>query len=402
MVKNSLHLVILLMIFSLSLSAQSNEEIKQKNKALQNLRSEITDLQQKLNELTTKEKRSLQALQNINQQNVLLSQLITRLKKEERQKEAEITNLTVNISELENEMTKMREDYSRYVVWLYKNRKGSFLKFLLNAESINQALIRYKYLNYITDEKEETLLQLREKKKEIESLISKRENEKNEKERLVQEKEQEQASLAEKKRESESIVTELKDDQNSIAEEIEEKRKSETQIKNMIAKLIEEERKRQEAIRLARMNNEKVTYDYSYDNFQNFANLEGKLNWPVKSGNIIRNFGENRNKRLNTVTLNYGVDISTKKGEPVNAVAEGIVSAIEWIPGYGSVVIVTHKNNFRTVYGHLSEISVNEGEKVDGGTILGLVTESLEGNILHFEIWNERNYQNPEVWLVKK
>lgn len=402
MVKISIKQIIVFLIFSLLLVAQSNEEIEQQNKALQNLRSEISNLQNKLNDLSTQEKRSLQALQNINQQNVLLSQLISKLKKEERQKEVEITRLSSEISRLESEMMKLREDYSRYVVWLYKNRKGSFLKFLLNAESINQALIRYKYLNYITDEKEETLTQLRTKKEQIENLIDKRESEKVEKERLVSEKKQEQDNLQEKKSESESIIAELKDDQNSIVSEIEEKRIAETQIRNLIAKLIEEERKRQEAIRLARMNNKKVTYDYSYDNFENFANLEGKLNWPVKAGRIIRNFGENRNEKLNTVTLNYGVDITTEKGELVNAVAEGIVSAIEWIPGYGSVIIITHKNNFRTVYGHLSEINVNEGEKVEGGTFLGKVNESLEGNILHFEIWNERNYQNPEVWLVRK
>jgi septal ring factor EnvC (AmiA/AmiB activator) len=402
MVKIIVSQIFLFLILSTVLIAQSNEEIEQQNQALQNLRSEITSLQKKLNELSTKEKRSLQALQNINQQNVLLSQLISKLRKEERQKELEINRLTSEISSLEEEMEKLREDYSRYVVWLYKNRKGSFLKFLLNAESINQALIRYKYLNYITDEKEEILTQLKNKKEQLENLITKRENERKEKERLVVEKQQEQESLEEKISEREAIIAELKTDQNSLIKEIEEKRIAETQIKNLIAKLIEEERARQEAIRLARMNNEKVKYDYSYDDFENFASLEGVLNWPVKSGRIIRNFGENRNEKLNTVTLNYGVDIGTAKGEPVNAVAEGIISAIEWIPGYGSVIIITHKNNFRTVYGHLSEISVNEGDQVKGGTKLGHVTESLEGNILHFEIWNERNYQNPEVWLVRK
>ncbi|MDZ7765413.1 MAG: M23 family metallopeptidase [Melioribacteraceae bacterium] len=122
-------------------------------------------------------------------------------------------------------------------------------------------------------------------------------------------------------------------------------------------------------MRLARMNNEEVKLDYNYDDFENFSALEGSLNWPVKSGKIRRNFGENRNEKLNTVTLNYGVDIETPKEEEVYAVAEGIVSAVEWIPGYGSVIILTHKNNYRTVYGHLSEIHINEGDKVNGGTL---------------------------------
>lgn len=402
MVKTIKYFIIILFAVYFSVNAQSNNKIEEHNVVLMNLRSEISSLQSKLNDLSDQEKKSLQALQNINQQNLLISKVITKLKQEERQKEREITRLNSEISELETEIEKLRHDYSNYLVWLYKHRKGSFLKFLLSAESINQAVIRYKYLNYITIEKQDLLNQLKKKKNRLVKLIDVREKEKLEKERLVNEKEKEQESLVDKKIVSELIITSLQEDQNALLQEIDEKRKAEIQIKNLIAKLIEDERRRQEEMRLARLKNEEVKFDYNYDNFENFSNLQGVLNWPVKSGKIIRNFGENRNIKLNTVTLNYGVDIQTEKGEEVFAVAEGFISAIEWIPGYGSVVIITHKNNYRTVYGHISEISVIEGNKVEGGTLLGKVNQSLEGNILHFEIWNERNYQNPEVWLVRK
>ncbi|MCL6097520.1 MAG: M23 family metallopeptidase, partial [Bacteroidetes bacterium] len=73
-----------------------------------------------------------------------------------------------------------------------------------------------------------------------------------------------------------------------------------------------------------------------------------------------------------------------------------------WIPGYGSVVIITHRDEYRTVYGHVANISVKEGERIKAGNPIGSVNESLEGNILHFEIWSERNYQNPDVWLARK
>ncbi|MGE5683137.1 MAG: murein hydrolase activator EnvC family protein, partial [Bacillota bacterium] len=86
----------------------------------------------------------------------------------------------------------------------------------------------------------------------------------------------------------------------------------------------------------------------------------------------------------------------------VKAVLDGIVSTVNWVPGYGSVLIVTHKNNVRTVYGHLGEIFVNEGSRVTAGSVIGKVGESLDGNILHFEVWNERSNQNPEAWLSKK
>ena len=126
------------------------------------------------------------------------------------------------------------------------------------------------------------------------------------------------------------------------------------------------------------------------------------MGWPVREGRIVRKFGENKNERLNTVTLNYGIDIGVNASQNVLVVAEGIVSAIDWIPGYGSIVIVTHRDDYRTVYGHVTGISVKEGQRINAGTTIGRVNESLEGNIVHFEIWNERNYQNPEIWLSRR
>jgi len=239
-----------------------------------------------------------------------------------------------------------------------------------------------------------------------------------EKEKLVAEKKKEQNNLVDKKSEKNELVGKLRKDKKFINKEITEKRNAEILIKNMISKLIEDERirKTKENRQKISTNNkntekknettqktapEKEFKNYDYDSFESFVTLKGKLNWPVKSGSIIRKFGENVNKKLNTVTLNYGIDIKTGQSSNVAVVAEGIVSAIDWIPGFGSVIIVTHKNNFRTVYGHVGDIVINEGERVKKGTILGAVNESLEGNILHFEIWNDRNYQNPEIWLAK-
>ena len=96
------------------------------------------------------------------------------------------------------------------------------------------------------------------------------------------------------------------------------------------------------------------------------------------------------------------MDISSKKDPNVRCVAEGIVSAIDWLPGYGSVIIVSHKGDYRTVYGHLAEIYVEEGDRIVTGKVIAKIGESVDGKLLHFEIWNSRNNQNPEEWLAIK
>jgi len=100
--------------------------------------------------------------------------------------------------------------------------------------------------------------------------------------------------------------------------------------------------------------------------------------------------------------MNYGVDIKAGKDKNVYCVGEGVIAAIDWLPGYGNVIIVSHRNDYRTVYGHVSEIFVSEGDKIKTGTVLALVDESIDGYVLHFEIWKGRDKQNPELWLARR
>ena len=389
---------------SIILTAQSNQKIEQKNDELSKIKEDISNLESELNDLSQQEKESLTTLDKIEKQKLLLGKVIAGLTRQERQKKNRINNYNNEIQNIEKEIDELKKEYSEYIVWVYKNGKAGELKYLLTAGNVNQALIRYKYLSYITKQNEKNVNVLNENINSLQQLKEKLKTEVAELEVLEKEKADEQNKLDKRKNEKEELVTALRKNSALIEKEIDEKRLAEIQIKNLITKLIEEERERLKKLREEKLKNENVSTvpDYNYDSFENFAQLKGKLNWPALNGNIIRKFGENTNAQLKTVTLNYGIDLKTPKGGNVYAVAEGIVSAIEWIPGYGSVVIVTHKNNYRTVYGHLDNIKVNEGAKVTGGDIIGNVNESLEGSVMHFEIWNERNYQNPEEWLVKK
>ncbi len=395
-------LVIIFLLFNTTLYLQTADSIGQKNLELTKIKNEMTRLENELKSKTRSERESLQTLENINRQKLLLNKLVNNLITEERTKSKEIEETEKVIASVEARIKILKEKYGNYVVWVYKNRGLSVFRFLLNTDSFNQTIKRYRYLRYISQQNKKTLDQLNKSRSELTALVFQLEKERSEKENLVEQKQSEQNVLTEKEKERRDLVSRLKQDQKMITAEIESKRRAEILIKNIIAKLIEEERERKAKL-LEKKPGEKITVpSYNYSNFQKFADLRGILSWPVAEGNVVRKFGENKNERLKTITLNYGIDISVKGEQNVYAVAEGIVSAIDWIPGYGSIVIVTHRDEFRTVYGHIANISVKEGEKVTAGKLIGSVNESLEGNILHFEIWNERNYQNPEVWLVKK
>jgi septal ring factor EnvC (AmiA/AmiB activator) len=392
----SIHLIVTIVLFSQS------DSIKSKNQELTEIKKEISQLEKELKSKTKEEKESLRSIENINRQNLLLNKLINNLISEEKEVSSSIAETEAQIQTIENRISILKDKYSRYVVWVYKNRGLSILRFLFDTKSFNQTLKRYRYLTFISEENKKTLAALNNSKEELSLLKDKLEKERDQKESLVSQKLNEQTNLKEKESEKKDLIKTLKRDQKLIAEEIAAKRRAEIIIKNIITRLIEEDRIRK-AKEIENKGSALTKFPvYNYSSLANFSQLKGILNWPVKEGKIVRKFGENKNVRLNTVTLNYGIDIEVGDEQNVVSVAEGIVSAIDFIPGYGSIVIVTHRDEFRTVYGHLSNISIKEGEKLTTGKVIGSVNESLEGHILHFEIWNERNYQNPEVWLARK
>ncbi len=404
MVKSLLNIFIISLFISGITFAQFQKKISQKKNELNSIKRQIEKLETEINKKNEEQKKSLSTLRQIDRQILLLAKFIKKLDKQISEKTGKIKSLEKEIEKTGAKINRLKSDYSKYIVWLYKQGENSTLKLLSNANSVNQALLRYKYLQSISEKNEKILNELNELKAGYEEMKKVAEREKREKENLLASKIKDKAKLELRKKEKSDLIAELKKDKKALEEEIVKKRRAEIKIKTLIADLIEKERLRKKRLYERRLKGEEIPPEeiYDYSNFENFAELNGKLAWPVLKGKIVRNFGENENEKTKTVTLNYGIDIETKKDAAVHAVAEGIVSAIEWIPGYGSVVILTHKNDFRTVYGHLTDIIVEEGDKVSAGDIIGKVNENLEGNILHFEIWNERNYQNPEEWLVKR
>jgi septal ring factor EnvC (AmiA/AmiB activator) len=96
----------------------------------------------------------------------------------------------------------------------------------------------------------------------------------------------------------------------------------------------------------------------------------GGLPWPV-SGSVQTGFGDQTNPAYGTQTLNNGLVIATKAGNPVSAVAKGRVCYAEEFLTYGNLVIVDHGSGTYSLYGNLQDIAVGVDEVVDSGTLLG-------------------------------
>ncbi|WP_261327247.1 M23 family metallopeptidase [Modestobacter marinus] len=103
---------------------------------------------------------------------------------------------------------------------------------------------------------------------------------------------------------------------------------------------------------------------------------------PVHGARISSGFG------YRWGTLHAGIDFAAPLGTPEYAAADGVVVRAGAASGYGLVVYIQHENGDVTVYGHMQEILVEEGQAVKAGeeiATLGNRGQST-GPHLHFEV----------------
>lgn len=412
----SLKTILSFLLLAAAFTFSQTGDIEKSKQELASIKEEITRLENELAQKTKKEKKSLSALENVNKQNFLLNKMLANLRAEEKQKQDQINNQIKTIAEIENEVKTLQRNYAKYVTSTYKNGSYTDWESLLNAASFQQAVIRIEYLKRFSISRKKDLAKLEKNKSDLITARQKLQKELEEQQVITKQKESEEKSLQIKITEQKKILNEIKKDKKLIAKSVSDKRKSEKKIRDLIVKLVEEaERKRKAEEELKRSQTlastesktkkEVTLSDYEVDlsttKFGSFAEMKGKLNWPITKGKVVRKFGESLNPKLKTLTVNYGIDIRASGDLSVKSVGEGVVSAVEWLPGYGTVLILSHKGNFRTVYGHLSEVFVKEGDKIQTGGVIGKVNEGVDGNILHFEVWNGRQNVDPQAWLKK-
>lgn len=134
-----------------------------------------------------------------------------------------------------------------------------------------------------------------------------------------------------------------------------------------------------------------------------FSKMKGHLPCPLgKKCAIAMKFGTVRDEKYGTYFSNPGVEIASKSGQEVFAVANGKVANIIWLEGYRNVVIVKHDGGYYTIYGNLDKVSVSSGEKISEGTAIGKVAGNSwlqDKPTLHFEVRHGKNKENPAIWM---
>lgn len=111
--------------------------------------------------------------------------------------------------------------------------------------------------------------------------------------------------------------------------------------------------------------------------------------WPL-TGRISGRFGSQRIYRGEPGSYHSGIDIATGgSGDPFVAPASGVVTlAVEGFSLEGNLLIIDHGAGLNSAFLHLSQIDVEEGDRVEQGQVLGRIGSSgrATGPHLHWSL----------------
>ncbi|MBO6050693.1 MAG: peptidoglycan DD-metalloendopeptidase family protein [Bacteroidales bacterium] len=406
--------------FSQSKSAKLKNDKKK-------IETEIANTQKLLKQTEKNKNASLQQISVLRQQISNREALITTLNTEIFQLEEELA-MNVKLSQdLSKKLEYMKSDYSRVVYLAYKNRKLiDKVTFLLSSDNFSQMFRRIKYYSVFANNVKRQVELIEKTQEEIRLKNEEIVHMKAEKLALLEGKEVEIKKLEMDRTATTKKAQELKQKEKQLASTLQEKQKKRKELDVAIKKAIEAEivaankKKAEEAAKAAKAKANKNTTNTSSSSSSgktsakneivltpdeqlvsnSFANNKGKLPWPVAKGAKVGDFGSYPHPDVPSVMIeNRGIDILVEPNTSVRAVFQGEVTGI--LDVMGTKVLMIRHGEYLSVYQNLASVNVKKGDKVTTKQTVGTVARSSTNNTyeLHFEVWKNNVYLNPNQWL---
>lgn len=281
------------------------------------------------------------------------------------------------LKKIEEELDQKVSVLNTRIASIYKNGSTNILEILLKADDFIEFVSRIKLMNLLASQDAEILQEIKDKrtanlniKKIILDLRDMQKQKKAEIEKLVSDAETKQREIEGIYDEKSGLLAKTRANKNAL-----------------LALEKEFEIKEAEVTR--------ILESYKYGNAPG-----DKFMWPV-AGYLKSGFGYRIHPIFGYRRFHSGVDLVAPSGTLVKAGDGGDVIQTGYDGGYGYSVVVYHGGGFATWYAHLSRILVAPGQRVERGQVIGLVgaTGWATGPHLHFEVRINGAAQNPLEWL---
>lgn len=223
-----------------------------------------------------------------------------------------------------------------------------------------------------------------------------------------------------------NLITEIRAERELILQkkqqlEVQRQQLAKLQAEAEAKKTVVENKKQDQLIVLARLQDEKSLAEASYAELQATSqDIEARIRarqqqgasagqvvhgsgvfiWPT-SGPITSPFGYRIHPIFGTQIYHSGIDIGVDTGTPIMAADSGVVVEADWLGGYGYAVVIDHGNGLSTLYGHNSELAVSPGQSVQQGQVIAYAgsTGYSTGPHCHFEVRVDGSPVDPMGYL---
>lgn len=386
--------IILLVLMGNLVVAQSRQELeKQRLKIIKDIEKTSKALD---NNKKTQEKNITQ-LKALEEQVSSRKNLINNLQSEVKLNEKLITQNESKIQELRQRHAALKDQYDKILRINYlKKLSNSKWSYLLSSESLNNLLVRWRYIHQFDQF-------TKQKMKEIQSLTGEiqltnetiaQDREKNLK--AMEQTTTNMKTLEKEQKEKDALVKKLALEEDKLKANLKNREKEREKLNVAIEKIIiaalEKAREKEKS-------DEKLVKKKEVDN-SGFAKNKGALSWPVSKGKITGAFGTHPHPTIKNVQIsNNGIDFTLPSGDNVVCVYDGEVVGVTNIPGFKNMVIIKH-GSYYTVYSKLDNVVISKGQQIKRGQTIGNVEVNEEGVAeVHFELWKDKSKMNPQPWF---
>ncbi len=377
-------LVIFLFVFS---ENTFENKIKENEKKLNKIKKELKVIKSKKDSIRKQKTKTLLVLNSMDEEIYLTDLLIKQLERKDSLLNLKIKKLNEDIDTLSIELEKRKEILRKRIRDIYKKGKVHTFEVVFSSSSFSDLTQKVRYLRTVARQDKKLFDRVKREQQMLAMRIEDFNNTKEQLELVKNEAEKEKQTLITEKQNKKNFLKELASEQKKQKKLEDELKKSEQSLQYLINKL-------QVAHRKVERKRDVAKGKHYFDTHKR------KVMHPAK-GKIISKFGTVRHPKYKTKTLNNGIDIKVKIGDPVYAVYDGDVIYADKFLGYGNVIMLDHGNGYYTLYAHLSEIDVILNQPVLMGEIIGKCgdTGSLSGPVLHFEIRKDGKPLNPLNYL---
>lgn len=387
---------VLLPLMLISSSAQPS--VKDSNEELRKLRSSIDQTRAMIRELTSKERTARRSLSLSQRQRSQLRDQIVRLEGSLHRLQDSVSAIQSLVSQTQNSIRRSEQQWRSLTHSVFRHqrrnqsrRETSRLNALVYQRTTGAVSAFRNRMTMVADSLQSRAVEVGTLAQQQQQLLAVNQSRRVQVDKTI--------------RTGEKDLQQVVQSKSKLVEELRAKQASARRIASMIQNLVrkDQERRRAEARARAPKAGGSAVPDRTRVDAgplpQRGAFSRNSLPWPTSSRAIAQGYGMYRNPQTGTTLENPGIDIRSSKGSGVDAVASGKVSTVTWLPGFGSLVIVDHQNGFRTVYANLASVRVSSGASVQAGTQLGSSGSSMDGDVVHFEVWNGSSRLNPLAYL---